>query len=178
MAPPPASPIRIVAAAGAPPPPPPPPTYRGHFQFLRDQTPDPSAQKRVLWDFSLAVVDFLLAEFVPRVGYGDPDARAVVNAETDLKFSMSSGAQGQFVSSKNYAEAFAYVQTGEADALVDRVLDMYAGGVSMPDPRVDVNDFADWSAMHPISYGARRRRPTRRARRRGKRTYRHSPRKR
>lgn len=184
MAPPPASPARVAVKVGASPPSPPPPTYSGHFALLRTQSGgDAPTQKRAMWEYSTDVVEFLLKEIHPRMlarlGYSDATAlrngKALSDAQTALKFSFT----GDYSPNRDYSEGFAYVEGGQADALVDAVLGLYdADPVPMPNPRADPEGFEDWSHMNPISYGGRKRKTRRRHHRRGKRTYRHSPRRR
>jgi hypothetical protein len=182
---PPASPPRITQSPEYVNAPPPPPTFRGRFQEIEAETAGNStARKKALWEHCMAVVAFLRDDLVERhvrlqlgaAAATDPDLLALSRAETALAFNLS-GITG-YDPSRDYegpaARAFDYVRNGAADAFVDRVLRLYHHPVTpMPDPRVDPQDFADWSAYH----GGRRRR-TRRRRVRAKRTYRHSVRRR
>jgi hypothetical protein len=178
MAIPPASPARVAPAApGQPAPTPPPPTYAGHVALIRSHTMDNlDQQKKEVWDYCKAVVEFLQREFAPRlqarVGYSHPALQDLSRAETALMFSMT-GPQGVFDPSRNYD--FSYVESGRADAMVDLLLPAFDHPVTpMPDPRVDANEFSDWSSMNG---GRRRRRRTHRRRgarktiRRGRRSY-------
>jgi len=193
---PPASPVRFKLQpvdVGAPPPPPPPPTFRGRFEEIAAETPDAEDRKRALWEHSMAVVTFLRSDLEPRLRQRlgatvdtDPMLRgaltALEKAETALMFNLS-GIQG-YDPSRDYegppARAFDYVRSGASDAFVDRVLAAFrTGPIPMPDPRADAQDYEDWVAFHPLyTAGRRRHRKTHRRQRRGKRTYRHSVRKR
>lgn len=189
---PPASPGRITATVVSPGVPPPPPTYRGQFQEIDDQmTTNADARKKALWGFCSEVVTFLQTDLAQRfrsrlgaaanTNASNRDAlNALSKAETALMFNLS-GVQG-YDASRDYegpaSRAFDYVRDGSADAFVDRVLAVFRGDpIPMPNPRANPEDYTDWAELHPLSYGGRRKKTSRR-RRRGKRTYRHSTRKR
>ncbi len=184
---PPASPPRIAssAALGGVPLPPPPPTYQGEFVRL-ESVPNltPASKQKQLWEYSSSVVQFLNEIILPRFfartqAYTDSDVNALSKAETALHFHTTMTLpQGEYDPSRNYAapnvRAFDYVRTGRADAFLDRVIALFQDDpIPMPNPRAAAEEFEDWILLH----GGRRRRTGRKTRR-GKRTYRHSVRKR